>query len=327
MASAGLLGAKRSPVPMMLALLLGVALLAYSITPHMRAVSLEEEGEEGKDAAEDAEEEEEKTLSHPHYGTRWIRPGANVYQPREDDVANPGYDIPQMQHIGTINPYTEMPYTSQRGLPLIESRYHKQFGYTRPVPPGQKPVFSPHMAQTDLDIMKEFGLMSDSRYKQRESVIQGSNGDAFDSVVRKHSNGVQPPAGWSGASKMCRDVKTHVQGLNKDGWASLNTLKCCSYLCEHTQWSALKQGQLVWGFGARNRYSSAVNSGSKVKLADGTEMNLCRTCAWDAEPTWDETGLDKLPKMEGHLCVGEHCEEGKAGEVEKNAGEDAEAER
>jgi hypothetical protein len=80
--------------------------------------------------------------------------------------------------------------------------------------------------------------MSDSRYKQRESVIQGSNGDAFDSVVRKHSNGVQPPAGWSGASKMCRDVKTHVQGLNKDGWASLNTLKCCSYLCEHTQWSA-----------------------------------------------------------------------------------------
>ena len=50
------------------------------------------------------------------------------------------------------------------------------------------------------------------------------------------------------------------QGLNPDGWASLNTLKCCSYLCDKQQWSALKEGALVWGGGARNRYSSAVRS-------------------------------------------------------------------
>jgi len=328
------MGAKRSHAPLLLAVLLGVALAAYTFAPRTHAVALEgeeedaaQDGEEAEEGGEEAEEEEvAATPSHPHYGTRWIRPGANVYQKSEDDTANPGYDIPQMQHIGSINPYSDMPYTSQRGLPLIPSRYHKQFGYPRYTPKGQKPVFSPQTAQSDLDIMKDYGLVSDSHFKVRQAQIQGANGDAFDSVVRKHTNGIQAPAGWSGASKMCRDVQTSVQGLNPDGWASMNTLKCCSYLCDHQQWSALKEGELVWGGGARNRYSSAVNTGSKVKLADGSEMNLCRTCAWDAEPTWDKTGLDKLPKLEGHLCTGPHCEEKEEEGAEGEEGEEGEEE-
>jgi hypothetical protein len=94
-----------------------------------------------------------------------------VYQKSEDDTANPGYDIPQMQHIGSINPYTDMPYTSQRGLGLIPSRYHKSFGYPRYTPKGQKPVFSPHTAQSDLDIMKDYGLVSDTKFKVRPPAL------------------------------------------------------------------------------------------------------------------------------------------------------------
>ena len=169
---------RRSHVPLLLAVLLGVALAAYTFAPRTGTGAVVLEGEEadaeqeGDEAEEgDEGEEEAKTLSHPHSGTRWIRPGANVYQKSEDDTANPGYDIPQMQHIGSINPYTDMPYTSQRGLGLIPSRYHKSFGYPRYTPKGQKPVFSPHTAQSDLDIMKDYGLVSDTKFKVRPPAL------------------------------------------------------------------------------------------------------------------------------------------------------------
>lgn len=70
---------------------------------------------------------------------------------------------------------------------------------------------------------------------------------------------------------MCRDVTTKIAGLDNEGWTEMNTIKCCNFLCSKTQWTALKDGELQWGLGPNNRYSSAVHTASTAKMADGSD--------------------------------------------------------
>ena len=168
--------------------------------------------------------------------------------------------------------------------------------------PGQKPVFASNQALRDLEPLKEFGLLSDKTYKLQKRNIQASLEDPFGSVAREEPPSGFVPEGWTGPTTMCRDVTTKVAGLDNEGWAEMNTMKCCNYLCSRTQWLALKDGELQWGLGPNNRYSSAVHTASTAKMADGSDKYLCRSCAWDREPNWKDYGLNGITKMEGHLC-------------------------
>ena len=267
-------------------------------------------------------------------GARWARTGAGAMAPNEADgkyVSNnrvpedefgplrnagggyTGYVQPRLpqDHIGSINPYTgDKGYTAlphhgrtERGLPRIERRYR--------MPPsmpevweaeGQKPVFAANQALRDLEPLKEFGLLSKKTYKLQKRNIEAANEDPFGSVAREEPPSGHVPEGWTGPTTMCRDVTTKIAGLDNEGWTEMNTMKCCNYLCSKTQWTALKEGQLQWGLGPNNRYSSAIHTGSTAKMADGSEKYLCRSCAWDREPNWKDYGLNGITKMEGHLC-------------------------
>ena len=166
--------------------------------------------------------------------------------------------------------------------------------------PGQRTVFSTNRAIVDLAALKEFGLISNTNYNRKRSQIVGSSRDPF---VRRH-NLPQPgtPEGWNGSSKMCRDVRSDAaQGLSGRGYAKINTLRCCSFLCQKTQWQSLRQGQSKWGYGMDSRWTKAVDTGAAGKLADGTDRYLCRSCAWYEEPPWDTLHGHKLFKMDGHL--------------------------
>lgn len=173
--------------------------------------------------------------------------------------------------------------------------------------PGSKPIFSADQANRDLDALNEFGLVTKQTYDSQHKDIKEAETHPFaadlmfDEAPKALS--LNDPKGWTGETKMCRDITTHVNGLGADGYAQLNTLKCCSYLCSKSQYQTLRDGELIWGLGGFNRYSSAVPTPATAQLADGTERYLCRTCAWDPEPSWAELDMDKLPKMEGHLST------------------------
>ena len=184
----------------------------------------------------------------------------------------------------------------------MERRYHMPGEPKAFKAPGQKPVFASNQALRDLEPLKEFGLLSDKTYKLQKRNIQASLEDPFGSVAREEPPSGFVPEGWTGPTTMCRDVTTKVAGLDNEGWAEMNTMKCCNYLCSRTQWLALKDGELQWGLGPNNRYSSAVHTASTAKMADGSDKYLCRSCAWDREPNWKDYGLNGITKMEGHLC-------------------------
>lgn len=257
-------------------------------------------------------------------GARWARSGATASASNEADgkyVTNnrlpedefgplrnagggyTGYAQPRIpqDHIGAINPYTESGYghtdlphrgRTERGLPTIERRY--RMPANKPEvwqADGHKPVFAANQALRDLEPLKEFGLLSSKTYKLQKRNIEAAQTDPFGSVAREEPPSGHVPEGWTGPTSMCRDVNTKIAGLDNEGWTEMNTMKCCNYLCSKTQWTALKDGQLLWGLGPNNRYSSAVMTGSTAKMADGSEKYLCRSCAWDREPNWKDYGL------------------------------------
>jgi len=261
-------------------------------------------------------------------GARWARTGASAIAPNEGDgkyVSNnkmpeddfgplrnagggyAGYVQPRMpqDHIGAINPYTDLPHhgRSERGLPQMERRY--RMPSSKPEVwnvAGQKPVFAANQALRDLEPLKEFGLLSKKTYKLQKRNIESAMEDPFGSVAREDPPSKDVPEGWTGPTTMCRDTTTKIAGLDNQGWTEMNTMKCCNYLCSKTQWTTLKEGQLEWGLGPNNRYSSAVHTGATAKMADGSDKYLCRSCAWDREPNWKDYGLNGITKMEGHLC-------------------------
>ena len=174
---------------------------------------------------------------------------------------------------------------------------------------GSTPIFSADQADRDLEALNEFGLVKKNAYLSKRRDIKEAEAYPFGSATlfakgsKDASFNLNDPKSWTGETKMCRDISTHVNGLDNEGWAELTTLKCCSYLCSQSQHAALSDGELLWGFGQRNRFSSGVPTDGPARMADGTERYLCRTCAWDKEPSWAELGRDKLPKMEGHLST------------------------
>ena len=216
-------------------------------------------------------------------GARWARPGASGMAPNEGDgkylannqvgqgmtgplpeddfgpLRNPGggytgYVQPRMpqDHIGAINPYTgnkgysDLPHRgrTERGLPMIERRYHMPGPPAAWVAPGQKPVFASNQALRDLEPLKEFGLLSKKTYKLQKRNIEAAREDPFGSVAREEPPSGSVPEGWTGPTTMCRDVTTKIAGLDNEGWTEMNTMKCCNYLCTKTQWTALKDGEL-----------------------------------------------------------------------------------
>ena len=223
-----------------------------------------------------------------------------------------GYVQPRMpqDHIGAVNPYTghkgytDLPHRgrTERGLPMIERRYHMPGAPKVWNAEGQKPVFAANQALRDLEPLKEFGLLSKKTYKLQKKNIESAMEDPFGSIAREEPPSGHVPEGWTGPTTMCRDVTTKIAGLDNEGWTEMNTMKCCNYLCSKTQWTALKDGELQWGLGPNNRYSSAVHTASTAKMADGSDKYLCRSCAWDREPNWKDYGLNGITKMEGHLC-------------------------
>lgn len=230
-----------------------------------------------------------------------------------------------MWQIGVKDPYTDLPRATVRGLPDLDREYH----YRRMAPPrqfpGMKTVFSTNRAITDLSVMKQFGLVSGSNYERKRRQIESSSRDPW--LTRRALPRPDDPEGWTGQTKMCRDVTTETgKGLSGDGYAKLNTLRCCSFMCGKTQWLALREGQLKGGYGMETRSTTAVDTGAAGKLADGSDRYLCRSCAWYREreclplttkqrtlraladvfllcvaAQWNEIGLHELPKMEGHL--------------------------
>ena len=266
-------------------------------------------------------------------GARWARSGAVARAGNEADgkyVSNnrvpadefgplrnagggyTGYAQPSLpaDHIGSINPYTgrngnsDLPHhgRTERGLPLIERRYHLPGPPAAWQAPGYKPVFAANQALRDLEPLKEFGLLSKKTYALQKQNIESAMYSPFGSIAREEPPSGRVPEGWTGPTTMCRDTTTKIAGLDNEGWTEMNTLKCCNYLCSKTQWTALRDGQLQWGLGTRNRYSSAVMTASTAKMADGSDKYLCRSCAWDREPNWKDYGLHGITKMEGHLC-------------------------
>jgi len=287
---------------LLLALLVGYH--TYRAEPNRFFVLEEEKAEddgEGADCKEGEEcEGEAEEYKRPEWGTRWIRPGANAQAPLATGRYKGMYNEAPLNHIGIINPYHDLPYVSQRGLPAIRRRYDVGKGWYEPesYSGDGKAVFAPNTAMRDLNVMKEYGLTNDREYVKRREHIQQQQLDPYAPVVRD-----PPPGeltGWNSPSKMCRDVTTRVAGLNNEGWTELNTLRCCNYLCDKDQWKALKNGDLVWGMGSNNRYSSAITTQNTVKLMDGSEKYLCRSCAWQREPTYNQLGR-MLTKMEGHI--------------------------
>jgi len=206
--------------------------------------------------------------------------------------------IPQaMIYAGQVNPYKDLPHHSrtERGLPEIRHRFQPSAGR---VGYGANKIFSANQAERDLDVMKDFGLISSKKYKQEKTKIRGPDFPGS----RSSAPSVHLPEGWGSPTATCREVTTKVAGLSQSGWAQMNTLKCCDYLCTDNEWRQLRDGKLIWGMGSSNRYSSALHTPGAIKLADGSNKFMCRTCAWNKEPSWDEFGLNNLPKMEGHLC-------------------------
>jgi len=212
------------------------------------------------------------------------------------------YDHP-LSTIGQIDPYTDLPRATVRGLPNMD----RDYDVSRLAPPlqvpGMKTVFSTNRATSDLAAMKEFGLVSKHNYERKRKQIETASLDPF-----VHSEGLPRPGhpeGWTGPTKMCRDIRTESStGLGARGYAALHTLRCCSFLCGKTQWQALRAGELKWGYGIDNRFTKAVDTGAAGQMADGSNKWLCRSCAWYKEPDWDELDMHGLPKMEGHLGFG-----------------------
>ena len=214
------------------------------------------------------------------------------------------------KHYDRIDPNDDLPYLSRRGLPSMDVRYGVP-DYVRPYEKkGARPIFSADQAMNDLEALNEFDLVSGGRYAAKKHDIQDADAHPFGSATmflprfEKRKVDMDDPKGWTGAKQMCRDITTHINGLDTDGWASMSTLNCCSYLCSASQYKTLRDGELIYGLGDRNAYSSAIPTGTTVKLADGSQRYLCRTCAWNREPNWDQIGGNKLPKMEGHISIG-----------------------
>jgi hypothetical protein len=204
--------------------------------------------------------------------------------------------------IGQKDPYTELPRHHVRGLPTLDRQYYyRRMAAPSPqTPPGMKAVFSTNRATTDLSIMKEYGLVSKSEYEKKRKQIDATSLDPW--VTRRALPRPLDPEGWTGPSKMCRDVTTETgKGLSGEGYAKLNTLRCCSFMCERSEWLALRQGQLKGGYGLENRQTFAVDTGGAGKMADGSDKYLCRSCAWYREPSWAELNMHELTKMEGHI--------------------------
>jgi len=265
---------------------------------------------------------------------RWARSGASAIAPNEGDGkylnnnkvpeddfgplrnAGGGYAgyvqprLPQ-DHIGAINPYTDLPHhgRTERGLPQIQRRYR--------MPPstpqvwnaaGHKPVFAANQALRDLEPLKEFGLLSQKTYKLQKRNIESAMEDPFGSVAREDPPSKDVPEGWTGPTTMCRDTTTKIAGLNNEGWTEMNTMKCCNYLCSKTQWTALKEGQLEWGLGPNNRYSSAVHTGTTAKMADGVCERECdrdNTYVRERERHRDNVCLCESERARGNACVAE----------------------
>lgn len=240
-------------------------------------------------------------------GTRWARYRADL-KPIKNHHSDSTYEGELSTRFSNkVNPYKDFPYTSRRGLPLLDDRYAVPYNLRAYRRAGSRPIYSADQAQDDLDALHEFGLVSDDTYNVRSNDIKAAEGKPFGSktmFARDNNNAavdLDDPKSWTGETKMCREVSTHVNGLNNQGWAELTTLKCCSFLCSHSQYLTFRDGELHWGVGKRNRYSSAVPIDGPAHMEDGRVRYLCRTCAWDPEPSWSEMGLDKLPKMEGHI--------------------------
>lgn len=195
------------------------------------------EGTEGAEGEEGADEEEE--WKRPETGWRWMKQGANLVAPHATGMWKSHRESASLNHIGSVNPYTDMPYVSQRGLPEMKRRYELPWKTEPWSYKGVKPVFSANMAQRDLDAMKEFGLVSGQDYSKQKEHITDSSLDPFTTVGRDAPQETDPE-GWYGSSSMCRDVTTKSAGLNNQGWVQLNTLRCCNYLCNEQQWQALK---------------------------------------------------------------------------------------
>jgi hypothetical protein len=244
-------------------------------------------------------------------GARWARYHADL-KPFKAFNADSTYDQPLSSRFSTrINPYSDMPFTTRRGLPEIEARYEVPYARRAYDRVGSTPIFSADQASRDLDALHEFDLVKKKSYRAKRRDIKEAESHPFGAATmfptdsQDASFNLDDPKSWTGETKMCRDVTTHVNGLDNEGWADLATLKCCSYLCSKSQHLAFRDGNLLWGFGERNRYNSAVPTDGPARMADGTERYLCRTCAWDKEPSWAQLGRDKLPKMEGHISTAE----------------------
>jgi hypothetical protein len=127
-----------------------------------------------------------------------------------------------------VNPYSDLPRANVRGLPDMEHSYDMSTDAPPVQTPGMKTVFSTRRAMSDLNAMKEFGLIDDKGYEKKRYQIQSSSIDPF--TDREGLPQPDTPEGWTGSTKMCRDVTTNMgQSLDNKGWADLNTLKCCRY--------------------------------------------------------------------------------------------------